>query len=935
MARIFISHSSRDNEAARRLFTWLGDQGFAHTFLDIDKDSGIQPGAEWERKLYFEIDRCQAVVVLLTSNWLESKWCFAEFAQARALGKAIFPVIDAPSGERLVGNDLQVTDLLADREGGLERLSRAITEIALQSPDGFDLPKGASPFPGLSAFDKQDAAVFFGRDDVLIRLIETMRRRLTRGGEKFIAILGASGSGKSSVLRAGLLPRLERDRENWIVLPPFRPQLDPHSRLVDNLIASLPDQEHADELARALEGSAPTKSLMTIARQLRRAHRAPDAQIIVPIDQAEELFSLADRDSANAFWTLLSTMLDDSLPFVAVATMRSDYLGELQSTKSLTVAHHAFSLEPMPLDRVELLVRGPARVAGLKVDDRLIAALRTDAQTSNALPLIAFTLRKLYERHDIQADLTWHEYESLGDRSAGLNPLENAVRIAAEEALPASMRTAAKERELRETIIPALVRVNLDGQFVSRPAAWEDVPDGARPMIDKLIEARLLVRRGGDAGDDGAMIEVAHEALFRVWPRLAEWLELEREYLIGRGRLEIALADWNALPSDERDKGLLTGILLHRARAWMVEHPERLRAAEREFIDASISREQRRIDELESLKLAADRALYDARVARSMFLADLSRQRLSEARIGDAMSFAHLGAAVDDPEWPKVPMALNALSLAVQSYRAALVRPRTGFVGHQGTVRGAIYTADNGRVLTWSHDGTAKIWDVASGACLHTLTHDAAITGACFFANDRRVLTWSFDHTARTWDSETGALLLTLLHGDGLVGACLSASGEKVLTWSFDGTARLWSSETGERRGWLAHDGPLRGAMFSADGAQVITWSYDKSVRVWNVTNESMAYSIRHDEDVRDIVLLADPPRLLSWSYDKSIRMSMPAMELSCTASRFRIIFPASHGRRIVRSCSPGRTNRCNSGALPTAPSSVTWRTTISSSERH
>src|SRR5512142_132596 len=123
MARIFISHSSRDDDAARRLFGWLGEQGFAHTFLDIDKDSGIQPGAEWERKLYFEIDRSQAVIVLLTSNWLDSKWCFAEFAQARALGKAIFPVIDAPSGERLVGNDLQITDLLVDREGGLARLS--------------------------------------------------------------------------------------------------------------------------------------------------------------------------------------------------------------------------------------------------------------------------------------------------------------------------------------------------------------------------------------------------------------------------------------------------------------------------------------------------------------------------------------------------------------------------------------------------------------------------------------------------------------------------------------------------------------------------------------------------------------------------------------------------------------------------------------------
>lgn len=887
MARIFISHSSRDNEAAQRMFAWLGEQGFAHTFLDIDKDSGIQPGAEWERKLYFEIDRCQATIVVLTKNWLDSKWCFAEFAQARALGKAIFPVIDAPSGERLVGNDLQVTDLLADREGGLERLSRSITEIALQSPDGFDLAKGASPFPGLSAFEKQDAAVFFGRDDVLIRLIETLRKRLTRGGEKLITVLGASGSGKSSVLRAGLLPRLERDRENWIVLPPFRPQYDPAGRLIDNLIASLPNQDQTEQLASELESSDPAKALANIARQLRRAHRAPDAQIIIPIDQAEELFSIADRDAANAFWTLLSAMLADSLPFVAVATMRSDYLGELQSTAALTVAHHAFSLEPMPLDRVELLVRGPARVAGLKVDDRLITALRHDAQTSDALPLIAFTLRKLYERHGIHTDLTWQEYEALGDRDAGLNPLENAVRITAEEALPPAMRTPAQERELREAIIPAMVRVNLEGQFVSRPAPWRDVSTGARPMIDQLIDARLLVRRGGES-EEGAVIEVAHEALFRVWPRLAEWLELEREYLIGRGRLEIALADWNALPDDNRDKGLLTGILLHRARAWMVDHPERLRGDERAFIEASVTREQRRIDELEALKLAAeeqrneaveargvaDLALSDARVARSKFLADLSRARLAEGKIGDALGFAHLAAPMDDPTWPRVRTAENALSLAVHSYRTAHARPAVGYIGHSGTVRGGAFTADGSRVLTWSFDGTARLWDASTGIGLHTFAHEAAVLGAQFIESDRRALTWSLDQTARVWNCETGEALFVLRHTDAVSGARTSHSGDVLLTWSFDGSARVWNAQDGAAMAVLAHDAAVRGAMFNDDESLLITWSRDGTVRTWSAEDWTVAATITHDDDVRDVTLLEAPDRLLSWSYDGSVRMS-------------------------------------------------------------
>jgi len=93
MARIFISHSSRDEEVAAGMKAWLGRQGFETTFLDFDKVTGIPPGADWEKTLYREIEQCQAVIIIQTPNWLASKWCFAEFTQARALGKAIFLVI--------------------------------------------------------------------------------------------------------------------------------------------------------------------------------------------------------------------------------------------------------------------------------------------------------------------------------------------------------------------------------------------------------------------------------------------------------------------------------------------------------------------------------------------------------------------------------------------------------------------------------------------------------------------------------------------------------------------------------------------------------------------------------------------------------------------------------------------------------------------------
>src|SRR5215218_2386733 len=99
LARVFISHSSRDMEAAEGMKVWLASHGFSSLFLDFDKDAGILPGADWERTLYREIARSHAIVLIVTAHWHASRWCWSEFTQARALGKPIFPVIEMPSGE--------------------------------------------------------------------------------------------------------------------------------------------------------------------------------------------------------------------------------------------------------------------------------------------------------------------------------------------------------------------------------------------------------------------------------------------------------------------------------------------------------------------------------------------------------------------------------------------------------------------------------------------------------------------------------------------------------------------------------------------------------------------------------------------------------------------------------------------------------------------
>ena len=231
MARVFISHSSRDREPAELMRHWLQEQGFAAPFLDFDKHSGIPPGADWERTLYRELETSEAVLIIQTPNWLESKWCFAEFTQARALGKPIFPVIETPTGETPFAPDIQALDLQLDREAGLAQLGRELARIALDAQGGFAWDSSRPPYPGLMAFQEEDAAIYFGRDDDIRRLIERLNARRIQGGIRLIALLGASGSGKSSPLRAGVIPRLKRNPRNWIVVPPMRPQLYPIDEL--------------------------------------------------------------------------------------------------------------------------------------------------------------------------------------------------------------------------------------------------------------------------------------------------------------------------------------------------------------------------------------------------------------------------------------------------------------------------------------------------------------------------------------------------------------------------------------------------------------------------------------------------------------------------------------------------------------------------------
>jgi hypothetical protein len=468
MARIFLSHSSRDNVAAAELKAWLDGQGFAPAFLDFDKHSGIPVGADWERTLYEQIQRCQALLILQTPNWSASRWCFAEFIQARALGKPIFQVVqsDEAAAEKPIAADLQRLDLRHDRPAGLEQLRCELVDIAEQNPGGFPWPPprhpSRSPFPGLMVFEEEDAAVFFGRDDDWRKVNERLRTIRVQGGPRLLVLLGASGSGKSSLLRAGVLPRLRRAGREWLVLPVMRPQARPLENLAQSLTLALQRPKAWRELHQQLLTTTDPPALAALfagwTADLRLAVASPEAQLLLPIDQGEELFTVAEAAERQRFVAVLAAALQPSLPLQAVMTIRADAMGSLQALPELGKSLDPMPLGPLSLDRYREIIEGPGRVAGLKVEPAFVERAIHDTATEDALPLLAFALRQLHEQYGADNELTLSDYQALEDRAAGLSALENVVKQAADGVLQAQRPDEASLKALKEAFVPAMVR---------------------------------------------------------------------------------------------------------------------------------------------------------------------------------------------------------------------------------------------------------------------------------------------------------------------------------------------------------------------------------------------------------------------------------------------------------------------------------------------
>lgn len=585
MTTLFISHSSKDKAWAKEIRERLHDQGYKSLFLDSHPDDGIHAGADWEQTLWRYLRQSRGLIVLCTPNWLGSPWCLAEAMMARERGKRVFLLATAEIGDgRQVkgaqqGEDApRVPDFLKDTqfislaEVALdEAYGRLWTGLAKEGlKDEFPLPD--RPYPGLKPFQESDAAVYFGRNDVIAHIREILERRRGGNAKGFILILGASGCGKSSLVRAGVLPRLRplaRAADapcDWVIACPFvgRDGLDGLTRSLSFAFDGVGRPKALDswllEIGAATDtdsgARAAGRSLQDLANDLLVAHRSPEGKLLLVLDQLEEVFGTAEGSRARALLRLLLTAAAaEGSSAVVLATMRSDFLNEFQLFPDAAEHYEEVTLDPMPKARFGEIIEGPADRFGLALDAGLPERLAEDTQYADALPLLAFTLEQLYLRRKEKGALRLQDYVTLFPavpvRAAdGSLPTERGVSAAIKHVADGILEEFRYDGlkaddprlvDLRRAFF-SLAQVGEAGQFTRRTALWSQVPSSCQAVLERFVSQRLLVS-GAEHGE--RTLSVAHEALFRVWDTLHGWLLKDRKALTLRSQIEEAAAAWH------------------------------------------------------------------------------------------------------------------------------------------------------------------------------------------------------------------------------------------------------------------------------------------------------------------------------------------------------------------------------------------------------
>ena len=450
-----------------------------------------------------------------------------------------------------------------------------------------------SPYRDLRAFQARDAEYFFGREAVTATLLERI------GAQQLLAVIGPSGSGKSSVVLAGLVPAVrQKHSEQWLDVT-MRPGNDPFGALaaafLSQLAPAIPFEERLKRqqaLSRQLHDKGI--ALPALVAELLRDRAA--TQLLLIIDQFEEL--MAQGQLAERFVETVITPLNRQLPLKVVLTMRADFMAAALAIPGLAAAldERIYPLGPMSRAEMSEAITRPVEIVGARFERGLVSYILDDVgEHAGNLPLLQFTLSRLWERRAGRL-LTFAQYEALGKVDGALKGHADSVLAGFE---------GEDEKAAVRRLVVQLIRPGLGASDTRRVAAKDQFSADEQALIDELAGQRLLVTDLNDQGEE--TVEIAHEALIESWGTLRQWMNADREFRTWQERLRLSMEQWQ---NAERDKGtLLRGLSLAQAHNWLEERFEDMSLSEREFIQGSLDQEKRELNQKRIGKLTARVAL--------------------------------------------------------------------------------------------------------------------------------------------------------------------------------------------------------------------------------------------------------------------------------------------------------------------------------------
>ncbi|MDT4953221.1 MAG: hypothetical protein QOJ02_1359 [Acidobacteriota bacterium] len=903
---VFLSHNSREKPVVERIAEKLKREGFEPW---LDKWC-LTPAGDWQDELATGLRASEACAVFIgpsgIGSWedLEYKLATDRMAKDRAFRVflVLLPGLPEPFDTSALPPFLSTRTWIDLRKGiedtrGFQSLIHGIKGLPLGPERAIEPRNDICPYRGLQAFDEDHSEFFFGRDGDIQRLLEKLK--VTR----FIAVIGSSGSGKSSLVRAGVVPALKKgvlpESDTW-TLRVFTPGAHPLAALAANLLRLYPNEA----MTKTLDQLAADERTLHLAASLGLAERPSTERVVWVIDQFEEIFTLCadERERAQFLANLLYAAFIPNGRCAVILTLRADFYHKCAAYPELSarLAEHQFLVSLMGQSNLRQAIEEPAWHVGLEFEQGLVETILDDVENQpGALPLLEHALLELWERRR-GTMMTLEAYRESGGVEGAIAKRADTIYVSFDP----------EQQTIVRRIMLRLTQPGEGTEDTRRRATMSELitREGESQMVEGVVQemanARLLTTNTDEQSGE-QIVDVSHEALIRGWPRLRKWIEEDRAGLRILRRLTEAAREWQTAKDDSL---LYRGARLAQAVEWHEKNEGALNEMERVFLNQSVAqhkaaeRRRRRV----IIGLAAGlviavalavlalfqwwRANEQTQIARSRQLASESYAQMEkEPSLG-----LLLGVEANRVHESYGARRTLLLDMQYREYLAAILH------GHTAEVHKVVFSPD-GKLLasasgTNEKDNSVRLWDVASGQPIgEALTGHQNVVRSVAFSSDGKILASGDEKgVIILWDVATRQPIGQPLtgHQNAVLSLAFSPDNNILASGSYfgsgdddsdnDGETYLWNVVTHERIG-----APLKGhtsfasvLAFSPDSKILASGSSkyspsDPSIILWDVATQRLLVSSLkgHSGAISSLAFSPDGKVLASGSADKTVRL--------------------------------------------------------------